>query len=413
MQTMGYAVSTTIKFLSIGALTLAVGCSTNQLGNLEADQTGDTSLGAVPQARFDADLTAACGAGGDAGSFLRAPYLQKVTARSASVLFVADAVAPHVRVTRPDGSEIADVEATVDASASPAAGQQYEADLTDLDPAAVHCYEVIDQGEVLLARTGFATAPAAADATVSFVSFGDLGTQTGDQFAVLDQLEQLDPDFVLANGDVAYDNGTLSDFENNFFAVYAEVLRSVPFFPASGNHEMRTSGAAPFREVFALPENGGPAGIEHWYSFDWGPVHVTVLEDEQIREEMIDWLDRDLAAVDQPWKIVVTHHPPYSSGQHGNYPELQVLVPLFEKHGVDVVFSGHDHDYERSVDMNGVTYVVAGAGGRGTRPVGASTFTAFSSSVSHLVYVTASPDELKMWAVDASGQTFDTLRLGR
>ena len=71
-------------------------------------------------------------------------------------------------------------------------------------------------------------------------------------------------------------------FEKNFFDVYTRMLRSIPFFVASGNHDYETKNGKPFREVFALFENGGAQGYERWYSFDWGNVHFVVLDTEQI-----------------------------------------------------------------------------------------------------------------------------------
>src|SRR6185436_11309212 len=125
-------------------------------------------------------------------------------------------------------------------------------------------------------------------------------------------------DFMIHAGDIAYDDGTLAQFESRFFAVYAPMLAKRPIFPASGNHEYGTSDAAPFRQVFVLPENGGPGGVERWYSYDWGDIHFVVLDTEKVNATQAAWLDADLAANDQPWTIVYFHKPPYSSGTHGS-----------------------------------------------------------------------------------------------
>jgi hypothetical protein len=77
------------------------------------------------------------------------------------------------------------------------------------------------------------------------------------------------------------------------------------------------------------------------------------------------------------------------------------------------VLAGHDHDYERSKPIDGVTYVVSGGGGRGTRGVGRSSFTAFSEAVCHLLYVTVTGDELTLHAIDGVGQEFDSLLIRR
>jgi hypothetical protein len=138
--------------------------------------------------------------------------------------------------------------------------------------------------------------------------------------------------------------------------------------------------------VFAPPENGGPEGRERWYSFGWGDAHFVALH----------------------------RRPAFSSGQHGSTLSVQqFFVPLFEKHRVPPVLAGHDHDYERSVPINGVTYVVTGGGGVGTRPVGRSSFTAFSESVCHFVFITVAGDTLTLHAIDGVGTEFDSLVLTR
>jgi hypothetical protein len=108
------------------------------------------------------------------------------------------------------------------------------------------------------------------------------------------------------------------------------------------------------------------------------------------------------------------HRPPYSSGVHGSDTGLRAkLAPVLEKHHVQLVLAGHDHDYERMKPQNGVSYVVTGGGGVGTRSVGTSSFTAFSSEVIHFVYVEVGADELVLHAIDATGQEFDSMVVPR
>jgi hypothetical protein len=160
------------------------------------------------------------------------------------------------------------------------------------------------------------------------------------------------------------------------------MLRSFPVFPVAGNHDYKTDDAGPFREVFALPENGGPEGTERWYSFDWGDVHFVAIDTERVGPKQAAWLDADLADNQLPWTVVFAHKSPYSSGSHGSDRNVrEVFGPILEFHRVPLMLAGHDHNYERSEQINGVTYVVTGGGGRGTRAVGRSEFTAFSHDV--------------------------------
>ena len=185
-------------------------------------------------------------------------------------------------------------------------------------------------------------------------------------------------------------------------------------FPASGNHEYGTEDAAPFREAFVLPENGAPDGVERWYSYDWGDVHLVALDSERVGAAQAAWLDADLDATRLPWTIVYFHRPPFSSGDHGSDDNVRRwFVPLFVKHHVPLVLTAHDHDYERTKPIDGVTYVVSGGGGRGTRAVGQSAFTAFAESVCHFVYVEVVDQTLTLHAIDGVGQEFDSVLLSR
>lgn len=108
------------------------------------------------------------------------------------------------------------------------------------------------------------------------------------------------------------------------------------------------------------------------------------------------------------------HRPPYSSGLHGSDIALRELIaPVAEKHHVQLVLAGHDHDYERMIPQHGVAYVVTGGGGKGTYDVGSSAFSAFSEEVIHFVYIEVGIDELVLHAIDATGVEFDSMVVPR
>ena len=151
--------------------------------------------------------------------------------------------------------------------------------------------------------------------------------------------------------------------------------------PASydGDGDMAPDGGGvPYLDIFSLPVNaeaGGVAsGTEQYYSFDHGNVHVVSLDsqlsarDARQLEIMRQWLISDLQANTRDWTIVIFHHPPYSKGtnhdsdmaEHSPIDKPQYdmrtrFTPLFESHGVDLVFSGHSHSYERSFYLQGHT----------------------------------------------------------
>lgn len=341
----------------------------------------------------------------------RAPYLQRPTAAT-SILYrrsVESEELDEVEITEPDGSFVQIVPTRVDPGAPD--GLQRRADIEGLSPDTAYCYSLIG----LTSRVGFRTPPAPeSDTPVRFAVFGDSGDGSSDQQAVRDALLRRNVDLVLHTGDIAYERGTFGQFERNYFQIYRTLIASVPLIPVSGNHEYNSPDAVPYREVFALPENGGPDATERWFSYDWGNVHFVGLDTERVGPEQSAWLDRDLQANAGRWTVVYLHRPPYSSGQHGGAENVAAaFVPVLRRHHVPIVFTGHDHDYERTLPIDGVTYIITGGGGKSLREVGRSDFTAVSQSVWHFVLAEVRADTLHIRAIDETGAEFDSVDITR
>ena len=174
-------------------------------------------------------------------------------------------------------------------------------------------------------------------------------------------------DFWLTTGDNAYRSGSNQQFQDGFFEPYKDILRNTVVWPAYGNHDARRWV---FFDLFTLPtqaESGGVAsGTEHYYSFDYANLHVVMLDSEasdlSTDSAMVNWLKQDLNQTRQQWLIAILHHPPYTKGTHdsdnkwdsnGRLVEVREnILPVLEKAGVDLVFSGHSHMYERSDLIN-------------------------------------------------------------
>jgi 3',5'-cyclic AMP phosphodiesterase CpdA len=105
---------------------------------------------------------------------------------------------------------------------------------------------------------------------------------------------------------------------------------------------------------------------KEYYRFKKGNVAFYSLNSNYMDKKQVEWLNSELAKDTSEWKIVYCHHPPYSSGgKHGSDTELRdVVEPIFLRHGVNVVFTGHDHFYERVLPQKGIFYFVSGAGGK-------------------------------------------------
>ena len=405
-----------MEFRGVIAVAIFGACGLNQSGHVGSTKTGDVTHPAERGSPID-ELRALCGDGeptaaGDA-VLRRQPYLQQVTLSAAKLGWVTTQPGgARVDLALPGGRALPSTSGKPDDVAVRTAGEnQMWSSVDALAPATVYCYALADQSGALTAATGFRTAPAPeTDEPVRFLAFGDSGGGGSDQRALLKQMYTVPYDLIIHTGDLAYDHGTIGDYKSTVFDVYADLLRNIPFFPSAGNHDYDTMDGAPFRDVFNLPGDSG----EKWYSYDWGRVHFVALDTESDYATQAAWLDRDLAASQLAWKIVYLHRPPYSSGQHGSdIPLRTALAPILEQHKVQLVLAGHDHDYERMEPQHGVAYVVTGGGGKGTRTVGSSAFTAFSEDVIHFVYVVVGSDELVLHAIDAEGREFDSMVVPR
>ena len=179
-----------------------------------------------------------------------------------------------------------------------------------------------------------------------------------------------DWDGTFAIGDNAYSSGTYTEYKNQFFASYCQPFSHVGLYPTLGNHDVRTSnGPRMSGNFFGFFVPGLPAQrayLSH-YSHQHGRVHVVMLDLSYRGWEndanFYAWLEDDLSSAresgDIDWILVANHFPPYSKGSHDSDSESLLIkarenmVPIFEKHGVDVSLAGHSHGYERSHLIHG------------------------------------------------------------
>ncbi len=207
---------------------------------------------------------------------------------------------------------------------------------------------------------------------VRFAVIGDYGSGKDAEADVAALVESWGPEFIITTGDNNYPDGesetidqNIGQFFHEFIAPYqgdfgagAQVNR---FFPSLGNHDWHSPGAEPYLDYFTLPGN------ERYYDFTWGPVHFFALDSDSREPDGVGrssqqaaWLQSRLAISTSQWKIVYFHHAPYSSGIHGPVDWMQWP---FAEWGADIVFSGHDHTYER-IFRDGILYFVNGLGGK-------------------------------------------------
>jgi 3',5'-cyclic AMP phosphodiesterase CpdA len=249
--------------------------------------------------------------------------------------------------------------------------------------------------------------PAAAPETVRFAVIGDNGTGDGPQFDVGRQMAMhrtaFPYDFVLMVGDNMYVRANPRGYADAFEHPYKTLLDAgVRFFAILGNHD----------DPNELRYSGFNMDGQRYYTFARGPIRFVGLDTNVLDAKQMTWFEDALKASPEPWKIVYFHHPLYSNGsRHGSNVELRVkLEPLLVRYRVNVVLSGHDHHYERFKPQKGVTYFVAGSGGKlrsgGVDP-SPETAVAFAREQAFML-VEVAGDELSFRAISRTGKVIDS-----
>jgi 3',5'-cyclic AMP phosphodiesterase CpdA len=245
-----------------------------------------------------------------------------------------------------------------------------EIQLRGLAPGSTYRYQVViyEGDAVYPSPIGYFTTVSAEPRPFSFLIYGDTRTHHDRHKLVADTMARDEPEAVLVinTGDLV-ESPTIGRFKS-FFAAIANLALSHPYLAVIGNHE---KGHSRYYEFFALPSGGGKAG-EEWWSFDYGNVHFVGINScaatasdavTRIREQM-EWVREDLANSDAKFKVVLFHHPIYSSTWEGGVNESMRAMweSIFRETGVDLVLNGHMHCYEHFY-IYGIHYVVTGGGG--------------------------------------------------
>lgn len=249
--------------------------------------------------------------------------------------------------------------------------------------------------------------------SVRFAAIGDNGTGDGREYETGKMLvavrAKFSFDFVIMLGDNMYGGESERDFRRKFEAPYKALLESgVKFYASLGNHDNTT------QRFYKLYNMGG----KRFYAYTKGNVRFFALDSNYMDKEQLQWIEQQLSGAGAAWKICYFHHPLYSSGRtHGSDLALRaVLEPLFVKYGVNAVFSGHDHTYERIKPQKGVSYFVCGSSGQlrrsNVRPGSDLTAKAFDDDNAFML-VEVSGETLSFQAISRTGRTVDTGKIDR
>jgi predicted phosphodiesterase len=243
--------------------------------------------------------------------------------------------------------------------------------------------------------------------SLKFAAIGDNGTGDTPQYDVARQMVTAHAtfafDLVIMLGDNMYGGQSPQDFVQKFEKPYAELLAAGVKFQASlGNHDRPENVSYKFYNM----------GGQRYYTYARNNVRFFVIDSTQVDPKQLEWLEGALRDAKEDWKIPYFHHPLYSdAARHGSSVDLRVLLePLFTKYGVNVVFSGHDHVYERIKPQKGIYYFVSGSAGqlrKGNMRPDDETAAYFDQDQSFML-VEVAGDDMFFQVISRTGKTVDS-----
>lgn len=314
---------------------------------------------------------------------VRGPYLQMVSGQGATLRWRTDiatdskvdigTIYGHYRLSTVDTTQTT----------------EHEVRLRGLTPDTHYYYRLGSRTQVLQGskENHFTTAPLASTTRRIVVAvFGDCGAndklnRTLALAAYRKHTRNNPADLMLLLGDNAYRNGLDREYQKKFFRPFSRtLLKNHALFPAPGNHEYANDPArqkdhdVAYYSIFSVPRQGECGGVasgsKSYYSYNWGNIHFVSLDSYGEHDSgttrlydtlgaQVQWLKKDLAANRQQWTVVYWHHPPYTMGSHNSDTETELVrirenfLRVLERYSVDLVITGHSHNYERSYLLNG------------------------------------------------------------
>ncbi|QOI99325.1 MAG: metallophosphoesterase [Phycisphaeraceae bacterium] len=308
-----------------------------------------------------------------------------------------------------------------------------EARLTGLKPQTTYFYRVTRTAEngakAVSPILSFQTA-VPADRAWAFGIIGDTQRNPTVTRKCAEGIFNLRPNMVIHLGDVVDDGFAKNQWLQDLFEPMSGLLAHVPMYPVIGNHEKNSQM---YYDYFSLPTP------EYYYTFTYGNAQFFMIDtnkDCAPGSEQYQWLDQQLGSSTATWKFAAHHHPCFSSdiddygdterGDPTKVPQwgdrrAKHLIDLYEKHGVDIVFNGHIHVYERtwplykmSINMDkGVRYITSGGGGGGLEKAAHNRtwFSLHFANVHHYCYATLFDGTIQFKAYDIEGRMLDTFEL--
>jgi len=373
-------------------------------------------------------------------NFMRGPFVQNATSNSIQVIWRT--------LTSGNSTVLYGTSSNLDQRRFDARPlTEHVLTLTNLLPGERYFYRVqteLDAGPVQSEGFAFRTLPASGP--IKFIVLGDSGQGTSAQWKISQVIRKEQPDLVLHCGDLVYGGINDRSVDWKLFNYYQPHMASTPYYMVVGNHDLNCCvgdgapdydpinwffNATNFQNSFYLPTNS-VTRTKHYYSFDAGDAHFVGLYNPWFADYdftrdagQYSWLTNDLARSGKPWKFIFMHMPLATSGGHFNRDDntnsindstelMNLLLPVAERYGVQLVMGGHDHNFERFAPTNGVHHLVTGGGGgavyemKQRHPASAQFW-----ATNHCTRVTVSNEMAVIEALDVQGKVFDSFVISR
>lgn len=359
------------------------------------------------------------------------PFVQHVTPDSAVIAKIDPSPrALSLRVAGSDGEAVCERPLS-----EPRRRHAFEVD--GLEAGRTYSYALLDADGDAVGEGEFSTPPADDRSPVRFAVVGDSGglpwwnaLQRGPLFYAVARYDLLgaratnsgigrymaafEPHLWFHVGDVIYPSGEHRHYRLGFFRPFGELIRNSPGYVAIGNHDLRNDLGRQLFANFDMPENT-ITGDERFFVVSWGSVRFVCLDLPWFMYEGHPagrYLDQAFEGATEPWRIVMAHYPIYSAGRHKDRPDLiKQILPRLQRNHVDVMFSGHDHNYQRFAphvaNNNKMVFVVTGGGGKVLYDVERHPMAAVAESIYHFCRATVAGPVLTLEGVDVDGVVFD------
>lgn len=289
----------------------------------------------------------------------------------------------------------------------------YEVNLNNLSPLTYYYYQV-RVGKTNSSTSMFKTT-SSTDKEFSFVAMGDSRSNPVIFQAISDQVNTMNPDFIISMGDLVENGGTFQQWGEFYFNVVDKVINHIPLISTLGDHEGDGDDGDLFRHYLLNDESVG----EQWFSYDMGDAHFVSLDYRHPKnEKMIEWFTKDMDSCKTKWRFVYMHRPCYNLGGHRSAWGKGIWPELFRKYKIDIVFAGHSHQYERFYPIRPiddseswpVTYITTGGAGAGLYEVTQHPYLAKAQSVNHFMYIKVKDDTLNSTTYLNDGSTLDNFK---